>query len=231
MASGSGDSLVSIVLTVYNKPQWLRQSIDSVLTQTYGNWELLIMEDNSPDKEVHKILAEYKDPRIKMYFSCVPESKRYETARYATLINLAVRNMSKGDFISYLTDDDYYYPHRLEKMVAKLGTGVDVVYGAQQIVDADGNPAGIRGDFGDIDWAWNLVDHNSVMHTRDAFDIAGGWDDDPGTWGGADSYFWRRLTEAGFTFYTVGPEPNEAKRYHTDSIQWLISNHKFPGRD
>lgn len=227
---------VSVVMTVYNKPKWLRQSIESVINQTYQNWELLIMEDNSPNPEVMEIIMSYKDDRIRVFNSGVQESERYKTARYATLINVAVFNFATGEYITYLTDDDFYYPHRLETMVNGMSPPqVSVVYGSQRVVDADGNPGGVRGPFGVLtgktseDEAFNKIDHNSVMHTKKAFLDAKGWYDVAGVWGGADAYFWRRLHEAGYTFYPVSDADNplEAKRYHTDSVQWLIVNGKF----
>ena len=227
---------VSVIVTVYNKPQYLRECLDSVVNQTYQNWELIVMEDNSPNPEVKEILDTYTDPRIKKFFSNVSEKDRYQTARYATLINLAVKHFVTGDYITYLTDDDYYYPHRLETMVNGMNPPeISVVYGAQRVVDADGNPGGIRGPFGILtgrgndDEAFNKVDHNSVMHTKQAFIDANGWYDVKGVWGGADAYFWRRLHQAGYTFYPVSDvdNPLEAKRYHTDSVQWLIVNGKF----
>lgn len=222
---------VSVVMTVYNKPQWLAEAIDSVLAQTYTNWELILMEDNSPDPKVREIMESYNDSRIIKYFSGVAEEDRYKTARYATLINIAVREFATGDYITYLTDDDFFYPQRLAVMVEALESpDVHVVYGQQQVVDADGNHAGVRGTRGVLDTAFNVVDHNSVMHTREAFDKANGWYDVPGVWGGADAYFWRRLNEAGYLFYPIDSEPLDAKRYHTESVQWQISNHCFyPG--
>lgn len=228
--------LVSVIMTIYNKPKWLNEAIDSVLNQTYENWQLLLMEDNSPNPEVRRIIESYNDPRIEVHYSDITEAERYKTARYATLINDAGFRHAKGDYYTYLTDDDFYYPHRLQTMVDGLEADhVSVVYGAQQIVDADGGKAGVRGPFGiltgygDNDSAFNKVDHNSVMHTRKSFFDADGWYDVPGVWGGADAYFWRRLHEAGYTFYPVSDSDNplEAKRYHTESVQWLMSNNLF----
>jgi len=220
---------VSVILTVYNKPQWLRQCIDSVLAQTFDDWELIVLEDNSPNQEVKNILEQYSsNEKIKIYYSDVTEEDRYKTARYATLINHGVRNMSSGEYISYLTDDDFYYPNRLEKMAKMLDiTGVPIVYGNQQVVDADGNPSGIRETQGILDSAWNIVDHNSVMHRRDVFFEAEGWPDSPDIWGGADAHFWERVTSLGHKFYPIEGAPLDAKRYHTGSVQWLVHNGQF----
>lgn len=220
---------VSVILTVYNKPQWLNECIDSVLNQTYDDWELIILEDNSPKPEVKIILESYKlNDKIQIYYSDIQEEERYKTARYATLINHGVRTMSSGEFITYLTDDDFYYPDRLEKMVKMLDiSGVPIVYGNQQTVDENGNLCGIRETKGILDSAWNVVDHNSVMHRRELFDEAGGWPDSPDIWGGADAHFWERLTNLGHKFYPINGKPLDAKRYHTESVQWLVHNGKF----
>ena len=55
------ENKVSIILTVYNKPEWLNECIDSVINQTYENWELFIMEDNSPNPAVRQIIDSYND--------------------------------------------------------------------------------------------------------------------------------------------------------------------------
>lgn len=220
---------VSVILTVYNKPQWLRECIDSVINQTYEDWELIILEDNSPNLEVKDIIESYSHYKnIFIYYSDINELDRYKTTRYATLINHGIRELSTGDYITYLTDDDFYYPDRLRKMAQMLETkGVDVVYGNQQVVDASGNHAGIRETKGILDSAWNLVDHNSVMHTRKVYFETDGWPEDPGAWGGADSYFWLKINNLGYQFYPIEGEPLDAKRYHEDAVQWKISNNVF----
>ena len=64
----SMDDLISIVLPIYNGEKYMKQSIDSVINQTYANWELLIVDDGSTDNTA-AIAREYaeKDNRIKYY--------------------------------------------------------------------------------------------------------------------------------------------------------------------
>lgn len=220
---------VSVILTSYNKPQWIGQAIESVLNQTFTDLALFIMEDNSSKKEVLEVIKEYEsDPRVSVYHSKVEESERPKLCRYAYLINFAVHNFVTSKYITYLADDDIFYVDRLERMIRFLEeTGHNVVYGNQDIADINMTIRGQRGPFGVLDSAWNLIDHNSVLHTREVFDMAGGWDDNPGTWGGSDSYFWNRITEAGYKFYPLEGHSTDAKRYHEDSIQWLMANNKF----
>jgi spore maturation protein CgeD len=230
------DNKVSIILTVYNKPKWLRECIDSVINQTYSNWELFIMEDNSPDPAVLEIIDSYTDPRIFKYFSKISEQDRYKTARYATLINNAFP-MTSGKYITYLVDDDKYMANRLQILVDYMDTNPqhEAVYHSLLNIDADSNPGGIRGLKGVLDGlteetqAFNYVDHNMVMHTADVFRHAGGWYDVPGVWGGADAYFWRRINEAGYALYPVGSSdyPLAAKRYHAENLQAKIVRGEF----
>ncbi len=187
------------------------------------------MEDNSPDPKVREIIDSYDDPRIKKFFSNVKEEDRYKTARYATLINDAFR-LSHGEIIAYLTDDDFYFPHRLQDIVDGFKfKSIDVIYTPQLIVDTESRGSDIRGLRGVLKTGFNVLDHNQVAHRREVFVKAGGWYDVAGVWGGADAYFWRRIEEAGYKFYPVGHnnKPDHAKRYHTDSVQWKISNNCF----
>jgi spore maturation protein CgeD len=221
-------SKVSVLLTVYNKPQWLRQCIDSVIDQTYENWELIILDDNSPDPMVQEILSSYEDKRIEIYTSNVSQEDRYKTVRYATLINYGVRNISTGDYITYLTDDDYYYHDRLERMVTLLDDDrLSIVYGSQDMVDADGEYLDTRFTQGILDSAYGIVDHNSVMHKRELFYEVEGWPNNPDIWFHADAHFWNKLTSSGYQFFPVEAGPLGAKRYHNDSVQSLMQKGEF----
>jgi spore maturation protein CgeD len=196
------------------------------------------MDDNSPDQETKDIINSYDDERIIKVFGNISEENRFKTARYATLINEAFP-LSSGDYITYLVDDDLYYPERLELLVDYVieNPSHEVVYHPLENVDASGRGAGVRGIKGILDGkteetqAFNYVDHNMVMHSRQAFINAKGWYDDPGVWGGADAYFWQRLNESGYLFYPVGDneKPLAGKRYHETNLQArLVRGEFFP---
>ncbi len=231
-------SKVSVLLTIFNKPEWLDECIQSVLNQTYQDWELIMIDDNSPDPRVRDIIMSYQDPRIIKLRSNVSDEDRWKTARYATNINWGF-NYASGDYITYLVDDDKYYPDRLATLVEYMDANPThtVVYHAIDNMDAEGRTAGVRGVKGILDGltpdtqAFDYVDHNAVMHTYQAFIDAGGWYDVPGVWGGADAYFWRRLNESGHLFYPVGDNehPLGAKRYHLKNVQrLLVEQELFP---
>lgn len=105
--------LVSIIVPVYNVKSYIVATIESVLAQTYTNWELLLIEDGSTDgtKElVEAYLRELSDDRIK--FHIIPENIGAAAARNYGM------DISKGRFVTYLDSDDLWKPEKLEKQVA-----------------------------------------------------------------------------------------------------------------
>jgi len=224
-------SLVSILLTSYNRPEWLPEAIDSVINQTIDDWQLVILDDNSSDPAVAAIIHSYDDKRITTYVSNISEEDRFTTtARYATLINHGVREFSTGKYLCFLGDDDFYYPDKL-KLMTDYAEKIQqhVVYCSQQTINGAGDHLGIRFANTILACAGGVVDHNSVMTTRIAFDRAGGWDDSRRHWMHADLIYWARLQAAGYQFYPLDTEvPQDAKRYHVDSVQWKLHHHRFP---
>ena len=199
---------VSVILTSYNKPEYIKLAIDSVLNQTYSNFELLIMDDNS-DKAVRDIILSYKDDRIRTFFSDVTEENRYKNVRYSALINFAIDNLVTGDYITYMTDDDIYANNRLECMTIALNShpSWQVVYSGQnQVID---NKVAkqfqshlTRTVVGVCDDMSSKVDHNSFMHRKEILDDIR-WEEDPKAWRWADAVFFKELTKRGIKGYPI----------------------------
>ena len=98
---------VSIILPVYNGESTLENSINSLLQQTYGNFELIICDDGSSDSSL-KILNNIADPRIKI----ITNDKNYGLAYTLNKLISCTSNYSK--YIAMSEQDDYYYPDRIE---------------------------------------------------------------------------------------------------------------------
>ena len=113
--------LVSIIMTCYNGETFLDKAVNSILNQTYSNWELIFYNNNSDDKS-EKIIKNFKDKRIK-YF------KSKKLVNLGTIRKLAL-NKCKGDFISFLDVDDYWSKFKLQKQIKKFKSNkkIDVVY-------------------------------------------------------------------------------------------------------
>ena len=100
--------LVSIIMPVHNAERYLEEAIRSVMSQTYGNWELLVVNDNSSDTSMeiaNRLAAE--DSRVKIYDNPTP------TGYPATPRNMAVE-LAKGRYIAFLDSDDAWLPEKLE---------------------------------------------------------------------------------------------------------------------
>lgn len=104
-------SKVSVITPSYNSSLYISHAIHSVQSQSYQNWEMIIVDDCSSDNSV-ELIKEFKkkDKRIKL----IPLSKNVGAAEAR---NIALRNAS-GKFIAFLDSDDMWYPDKLEKQLA-----------------------------------------------------------------------------------------------------------------
>lgn len=102
--------LISIITPVYNAEKYLLQAIDSVLAQTYNNWEWILIDDCSTDNS-YKILKKIadRDSRIKIYRNRV-NSRAFQSRNNAL-------NISKGSFVAFLDADDLWAPKKLELQI------------------------------------------------------------------------------------------------------------------
>lgn len=103
--------LVSIITPVYNAERFIKETIESVQHQTYDNWEMILVNDLSPDNSV-EIINEYaqKDERIRLI--------HLEKNSGAAIARNTAINDSKGKYIAFLDSDDLWHPQKLEKQVA-----------------------------------------------------------------------------------------------------------------
>lgn len=106
--------LVSVVMPVYNREKTLKRAIDSVLSQTYTNLELIIVDDGSTDNSV-KIVEEYDDQRIKLI--CEKLNGGANKAR-----NIGIANAS-GEYIAFQDSDDEWVVDKLEIQINKMEDG------------------------------------------------------------------------------------------------------------
>lgn len=102
--------MFSVVLPTYNRADWLEQSIQSVLNQTFKDFELIIVDDGSTDN-TKEVVEAFKDPRIKYYFQ---ENQERSAARNTGI------NLASGEYICFLDSDDVYLPWHLEVLVKTI---------------------------------------------------------------------------------------------------------------
>lgn len=125
------NELVSIVMVNYNQEKFLKKAIDSVLIQTYKNWELIIVDDGSTDRSVD-IIKEYEDDRIKPIFL-------QENSHICIATNTGFAAVN-GKYIARLDSDDIWEKEKLEKQMDFLQQNPDakVCFTQIELIDENG---------------------------------------------------------------------------------------------
>ena len=129
-------NLVSIILPSYNSEQFIAKSIESVINQTYKNWEMVIVDDCSLDNS-NEIIEDYikKDKRIKLI-------KLEKNSGPAIARNKAIKE-AKGRYIAFLDADDLWKPAKLEKQLNFMKENdLSFTYSAYDLIDEEGNHLG-----------------------------------------------------------------------------------------
>ena len=125
---------ISVVVPVYNvKEEQLTECIESVLAQTYENWELCLADDASTWECVGKVLKKYENnPRIKVVY-------RKENGHISRATNSAIE-VATGEFIAFMDCDDVLTPNALYEMAKKLNEdrNYDFIYSDEDKIDDDG---------------------------------------------------------------------------------------------
>jgi glycosyltransferase involved in cell wall biosynthesis len=162
---------ISVVMSVYNGEKHLREAADSILNQTFTDFEFIIINDGSTDK-TKKILESFSDPRIRLF--------HHENIGLTKSLNRGLKN-SKGDFIARMDADDISHPDRFYEQVAYLeqnpATGL---LGTQySVIDDNGKEFGtVRNpiknpEIKDSLLINNTFCHGSVMFRKELLHIVG----------------------------------------------------------
>lgn len=164
--------LVSVLMPAYNHAPYVRMAVESVLRQTYGNLELIVIDDASSD-DTWAVLQTFQDERLRL--------RRHDTNQgaHATL-NEALR-LARGEIIAIINSDDVFHPRRLEACLAELeATDADLVGTDIVLIDDAGQPVTDhwwRAAFLDLkrvwadtqDWPATLMEGNVFMTTSNFF--------------------------------------------------------------
>jgi len=174
--------LVTVLMATYNRPDYLKEAVASVVGQSMTAWELLVMNDGGVD--VRHVVEAFQDPRIRYFQDEVNRGKAHR-------LNFGLRE-GQGEYIAYLDDDDLYYPHHLQVLSEALGKRPDVgvaysdLYAVSFVKDeGTGKRYPLRKfvqvsrDFNrDFMFYFNHTLHVSLLHRRDLALKAGGYNED-----------------------------------------------------
>lgn len=142
--------LVSIVIPVYNGANYVSEAIESALKQTYKNIEIIVVNDGSTDN-TEKIVKKYGD-KIRYFYK--------ENGGVASALNLGIKNM-KGEYFSWLSHDDVYYPNKIERQIEELKNinKDNILYSGFELIN----------DKSELLYAWEIASKNEYRKLNNSF--------------------------------------------------------------
>ncbi|MBN1897726.1 MAG: glycosyltransferase [Spirochaetes bacterium] len=211
--------LVSVIIPCYKAAKFIRGTIESVLRQTYKNFEIIIIDDGSRDNTKTVIKDLIRKKNIRYYY-------HKENLGVSASTNLGIKR-SKGLYLAFLDHDDRYFPAKLEICMKALETGRgDIVYGNAVYQDVERKTKKIyvpppKKNYSDFEYI--LINLNpipsssSVMMRKDCFKKTGLFNIDLKAKAGVQDFdMWLRLSKAGFKFFHIDQ----------DLIQYNLSRRK-----
>lgn len=214
----SRSKMISVVLPTHNGARFLRQSLASCLQQTYSNIELVVVVDGSTD-ETMPILDQISDPRLTIIVNetnlGLPESLNKGFAH------------SKGDYLTWTSDDNFYAPNALAVMAQYLDEHAEVgmVYCDYWKVDGDGNVLEICPTCEPAEILTTPINRIGpcFAYRREVFDIVGKYDS---AWSHVEDYdYWLRIARD-FKLLPLH-EPMYYYRHHGESLTATYSRYKI----
>lgn len=212
---------ISVVMPAYNAAGYIAESIESVISQTYKNWELIIIDDGSTDNTAAIINQFNAEPRIKYLYQ---ESGRQGKAR-----NLGIRN-SLGKYIAFLDADDKWTPNKLSLQTEVLAADNNIELLFSQGYSLTGNQVADLDT--DVKKLWNsdnfsdFIFHNripilSVLVKKEALEQVGGFSEKDSIQNAEDYHLWLKLLLHNKPFRSI---PDRLFYYRIHPVQSTFQN-------
>ena len=189
--------LISVIMPVYNSMEFLRSAVNSILNQTYTNFEFIIVDDGSTDDSA-SIISQFKDSRIKFY--------KREHKGITEQLNYGLRK-AQGVYFARMDADDISYHSRFEEQLKVLSEKkIDIVGSNIEYIDLKGKTIGFMKypeEHEKIEFQMPIfqsVSHPTILSRINCIKILNGYNDFPFC---EDFDFFLRILKAGYRFYNV----------------------------
>lgn len=191
---------ISVLMSVYNESeQYIKESIKSILDQTFSDFELIVIDDNPQREDVKAILDSFCDERVVYY-------KNPQNIGLAMSMNKAAE-IARATIYARMDSDDVALPTRFQEQYDLISKpGCDFVFSGYSTMDENGkhindcinNFYAEHPDLGAyISWKMSVIHHPTVMFKRSIFEKTGGYRNFPCS---QDADLWFRMAEAGCKF-------------------------------
>ena len=225
-------SKVSVIMPAYNAAKYIAESIESVVRQTYTNWELIIVDDGSSDNTASVVKSFVShDSRIKYVWQ--------ENGKQGKARNTAIAN-SKGEYLAFLDADDIWLPEKLQKQLQSIiSTNADLVFSNAYIfekipIDKNNLILGLgdveynKTEVVDLFFKGNRIMILTVLVKREAISEVNGFNEDINIASAEDYHLWLKLlihnkvfkgTKEALAAYRILPESASSQ----DRFSTLVS--------
>jgi len=213
--------VVSVVIPTYNHAQFLKAAIQSVLDQTFADWEAIIVNNYSEDETVG-LVASFKDPRIRLVnfrnHGIIAASRNHGIG------------LARGKYIAFLDSDDTWYPEKLSHCVARLESGCDVVCHGEVWVKEGSQPRKVfygpleRTKYLSLLYDGNCLSTSAIVVKKSALDRVGVFDEDARMVTAEDYELWLRLAKDGCRFALVGEILGEYRLHGGNQSKAVMRN-------
>ncbi len=212
---------VSVIMSVHNCEEYLTESIESILNQTFKDFEFIIINDGSTDNTA-EILENYNDSRIRLYTQ--------KNMGLTKSLNKAI-GLSKGRYIARMDADDVALPERLQKQldflelhpdIGMIGTYNLVIDGQGKVIEKKVYPVSDN-ELRKALIRYNPFLHASVMIRREVLEVVGFYNENKRR--GQDYELWFRIANQ-FKFANI-PEILMLQRWRYDNISLLHENEQY----
>ena len=196
---------ISVITCVYNGERYVSQAIQSVLEQTFKNWELIIIDDGSTDNTAVVVSQFLSDNRVKYYYQ--PNGKQGRAR------NFGIANAT-SPWLAFLDADDIWMPDKLYiqlEFIDKFGDDMDVFFSSAEIFhEGSSGTSRFQCEDGLIEHkrlflqlltGENKILFSSVVLKKSSFMETGGFDETPFI--AEDYHLWLKMCDAGYRFFGI----------------------------
>ena len=206
--------MFSIIIPTYNQDYLLKKSLESVISQTFDNWEVIIINNFSNDETI-KVFQSFHDKRIKLINfknnGIISSSRNYGLT------------LAKFPYIAFLDSDDIWFPKKLEKSFYLLNQGIDIVCHDEIWLWSDGTKKLVnygpekRASYNNLLFKGNAISTSAISCRKDLLFELNGFDENPLMAGNEDYDLWMRISRTEKYKFKFIREPLGYYRIHKNN--------------
>jgi glycosyltransferase involved in cell wall biosynthesis len=211
---------ISIVIPTYNHAHFLEEALQSVINQTYKEWEAIVVNNYSDDRTV-EVVNEFGDPRIKLI-----NFKNHGIIAAGRNKGISI---SSGEYVAFLDSDDVWYPDKLKECIKLLNQGFDLVCHGEYWVKKDNKRNIIYGPekkarYRSLLFNGNCISTSATVVRKSALDKVGRFCESSDMVTAEDYELWLKLSRSGAKIKFIDKILGEYRIHDANNSKAVITN-------